>query len=89
MRPELLSQTKNLLRALDHLLLHVFIYMVINLGLIIYVFRNVSARWWLLFIVVFWACILIYHGIRVYGKDPMDKNVKPNLLSAMMKLAGI
>ena len=89
MRPELLSQTKNLLRALDHLLLHVFIYMVINLGLIIYVFGNVSARWGLLFIVVLWACILIYHGIRVYGKNPMDKNTKPSLLSAMMKLAGI
>ena len=89
MRPELLLQTKKLLRAMDQFLLHVAIYTLVNLALIVFVFFNISERWGLLSIVVLWAFGLIYHGIRVYGRDPIDPNQRSGIFSVFTKFVGV
>ena len=85
MRPEVLAQTKKLIKQMNMLLVHLGIYMLFNLLLIVYVFNDISHRWGFLFVVVFWALAVIYHGIRVYGKDP----VKEKGLQALMGFSGI
>ncbi len=88
MKPELLHQTQQLLKALRGLLIHVFLYLVFNIGLLLFVFDNMSQRWGFLFIIVLWAILLIIHGIQVYGKDP-SKSAGPKLLMYVLKLSGI
>ena len=89
MRPELLLQTKKLLRAMDQFLLHVAIYTLVNLILIVYVFFDIADRWGFLSIVVLWACALIYHGIRVYGRDPIDPNRRAGIFNVFTKFVGV
>jgi hypothetical protein len=70
---------------MNFLLLHLGVYMLVNLILLVYVFNNITSRWGFLFVVVLWAFGVIYHGVRVYGKDPM----KPKKMQALMGVSWI
>jgi hypothetical protein len=85
MRPEILDQTRKLIKEMNMLMVHLGIYMLVNLLLLVFVFNNITERWGLLFIVLIWALGVIYHGIRVYGRDPMKKKG----IHALMGFSGI
>lgn len=76
---EIYNKTKKLLKQLNYFIAHVLVFMVGNGFLVHTAFVEVSTRWWILTFVIIWAIILIYHGMRVYGVDPLNpknKNVK-------------
>ena len=89
MNPEIYDKTKKLIRELNLFIVHIFVYFLSNVTLALYVFRDVSSRWIWLFIIVCWALLVIYHGLRVYGIDPVKSKKEPKLLSVMTKLIGI
>lgn len=73
---ELYEKTKALLQALNHFLIHIVIYFVCNAIITIFIFQDLSARWEMFIIIVFWAIVLIYHALRVYGVNPINGNNK-------------
>ena len=87
---DLYNKTMTLLKQLNYFIAHVLIFMSMNAFLIHTAFRDVSSRWWILTFVIIWALVLIYHGMRVYGVDPLNtKNKKTNLFWGwVLKLAG-
>ncbi|MEM6359369.1 MAG: 2TM domain-containing protein [Bacteroidota bacterium] len=87
---DLYNKTRTLLKQLNYFIAHVLIFMSMNAFLIHTAFRDVSSRWWILTFVIIWALVLIYHGMRVYGVDPLNtKNKKTNLFWGwVLKLAG-
>ncbi len=87
---DLYDKTKQLLKQLNYFIGHVLIFMSANAFLIHVAFEEVSKRWWILTFVIIWAVILIYHGMRVYGIDPLNpRNKKTKLLFGwLVKLAG-
>ncbi|HNP18170.1 MAG TPA: 2TM domain-containing protein [Fulvivirga sp.] len=82
---EIYEKTKQLLRQLNHFLLHVIVYFFVNMFIVVTAFTDISNRWWLFFIVIVWAFALIYHCLRVYGVDILSrKNKKMNLLWSLV-----
>ena len=75
------EKTKKLLNDLNHFLIHVVIYFIVNISLVLFAFGNLSGRWWVFLIILTWAMGLLYHCIKVYGIDLLKtKNKKLNLL---------
>ena len=70
---ELHEKTKLLLQRLNHFMIHVVIYFLVNFGIIVIVFHNLSERWGLFFIAIVWAILLIYHALIVYGVDILKR----------------
>ncbi|MEM6525706.1 MAG: 2TM domain-containing protein [Bacteroidota bacterium] len=87
---DLYNKTKTLLKQLNYFIGHVLIFMVANAFLVHIAFSEVSKRWWILTLVMIWAISLIYHGMRVYGIDPLNpKNKKAKFFFGwLFKLAG-
>jgi len=88
MDPKIYEKTRQLVKALNLFVAHVFCYFLANIMLSLYAFRDISNRWGWLFLIVCWAIILIYHGIRIYGIDPIEGKRSPRLLSVMLKSIG-
>lgn len=81
MSNDLYEKTKRLLNQLNHFIFHVVLYFCVNIALILAAFVDLQHRWWIFFIIGSWALGLIYHGLLVYGVDPLkSKNKKANLL---------
>lgn len=89
MSSDVYEKTRKLVRALNLFVAHVFAYFLANVFLSIYTFGDIATRWGYLFIIAFWALALIYHGIRVYGIDPISGKGSPRVLSFMLKTIGI
>ena len=89
MNSEIYEKTKRLIRALNLFVAHVFAYFLANVMLSIYTFSDIASRWGFLFIIALWALVLIYHGIRVYGIDPISGKRSPKLLSVLLKTMGV
>ena len=85
------KKTQLFLKQLNYFIIHVLVFMLSNTFLMSVFFNENSNRWWFLFFVITWAVILIYHGLRIYGIDPLNrKNKKTKLLwSWVLKLSGI
>jgi hypothetical protein len=62
---EFLNKSRKLLRELNWYLLHIGVYLILNMSLVVYIYTNAAKRWPLLFIVVSWALLLIYHGLKI------------------------
>jgi hypothetical protein len=88
MNSEVYEKTRRLIRALNIFVLHVFVYFLANISLSLYAFENIQDRWGWLFVIVAWAFILVYHGIRVYGIDPISGKRTPKLLSFIFGTIG-
>ncbi len=81
MNNELYQNTKKLLRQLNQFIVHVVLYFFVNMGLVLAAFSDLQGRWWIFFIVIAWALVLILHGLRVYGVDILNtKDKRANLL---------
>ncbi|MTI22904.1 2TM domain-containing protein [Fulvivirga sp. RKSG066] len=88
MSNDLYDKTRQLLKELNHFIIHVVLYFFANLGLIITAFGDLQKRWWIFFIVLFWAILIIYHGLKVYGIDLLNRKDKRSrlLFGWLMKL---
>lgn len=62
---EFLNKSRKLLRELNWYLFHVGIYLILNMLLVVYIYSNAAKRWPLLIIVLSWALLLIYHGLKI------------------------
>lgn len=84
-------KTKIFLRQLNYFIIHVLVFMLFNALLVGTLFVQDGNRWWVLFFVITWAVALIYHGLRVYGVDFLNrKNKKTKLFwSWILKFSGI
>lgn len=72
---ELYKKTKKLLNELNYFIIHILVYLVTNTVLIAVAFNDLSERWWLFIIVISWAIGIVYHALRVYGVDFMNRKV--------------
>jgi glucan phosphoethanolaminetransferase (alkaline phosphatase superfamily) len=71
---ELHKKTKELYQKLNHFMIHVIIYFVVNFGIIYFVFQDISERWGLFFIAIVWAILVIYHALMVSGIDFLKRH---------------
>lgn len=79
---EFLNKSRKLLRELNWYLFHVGVYLVLNMSLVVYIYSNAAKRWPLLFIVLSWALLLIYHGLKINNIHLFKKN--RNKVSVLM-----
>jgi len=66
---DLHKKTKELYQKLNHFMIHVVVYFVVNFGIIAFIFQNLSERWGLFFVAIIWAILMIYHTLMVSGID--------------------
>ena len=65
---QLTEDTQRFLRDLKWFLLHVALYVAVNLLLSLVVFSNFQTNWWLLLPMITWAIALIFHAIQMADK---------------------
>ncbi len=81
---DLHKKTKELYQKLNHFMIHVIVYFLVNFAIIAFVFQNLHERWGLFFIAIVWAILLIYHALMVSGIDFLKrkKRLKSFILGA-------
>ena len=84
MNKELVEDTQRFLRDLNGLLIHIGIYLVGNITLTLFIFSDFSKYWWLLFPVIVWSLLLIYHALQMAEKK---KTTVVKLLSALVGIS--
>jgi hypothetical protein len=65
---ELIEDTQRFLRDLNALLIHIAVYLVFNISGTVFMFTDFSKYWWILFFMVFWSLLLIYHALQMAEK---------------------
>jgi len=68
LKKELIEDTQRFLRDLNALLIHIGVYLVFNISGTIFVFTDFNKFWWILFFMVFWSLLLIYHALQMAEK---------------------
>ncbi len=63
---ELYESTKKLVNQLTYFIVHIVTYFVVNIVLVLLIFSNFNVLWWILFPIILWAILLVYHGIVIY-----------------------
>lgn len=76
MEEDIHHKTKKLIDDLNYFMFHVIAYFIVNLSMMIYIFSNLSERWWIFLPGIVWALGLVYHSFRVYGFDPLNPRKK-------------
>ena len=72
---DLYHKTKKLLNQLNYFLVHILVYLVTNTVLILVAFHDLQERWWLFIVVIGWAFGIIYHALKVYGVEFVNRKV--------------
>ncbi len=76
MNKKLTEETRRFLKKLDRFLIHLSIYLVVNMALAIYTFTDFTTNWWILFPMICWALLLLYHAMEMKdqkGRIPLRK----------------
>ena len=68
MNKELVQDTQRFLRDLNALLIHIAVYLIVNISMVLFIFSDFNKYWWVLLPVIFWSLILIYHATQMAEK---------------------
>ena len=68
-------KTHALIRALTYFLVHVIIYLPVNIFLVLVATTDNARYWWLWMLVFFWAALLLYHCFYMNRKKG-DRSLK-------------
>lgn len=81
MDKELLEESRLFIKEVNALLLHIGIYVVTNMVLVVFLLNDFDNMWWVLFPMVLWSILLIYHAALV-SKEKKTTVIK--LLSGLI-----
>lgn len=77
---DLYQKTQKLIKQLHYFVIHVVVYFVVNIVLVLVSLRNFNSLWWMLFPILLWAIILIYHGLLIYREGGSGKDIQKALM---------